>query len=62
MNVLKDLLRIYFGRPYAIESYNLPGLASVEGNRWRLTEAGEELIQPELSRMAAVMFPNDRLR
>ena len=57
---VRQLLKIYFGKPSYLEGrYELPGYAYLDGERWKLTAHGEDLIQTELSRIGAILFPNE---
>ncbi|HTO29611.1 MAG TPA: hypothetical protein VL202_00305 [Pararhizobium sp.] len=60
MNLLNELLEIHHRHPsWAPEELATDGYAHKVDGKWQLTESGQQVIQPELDRLASVLYPED---
>jgi hypothetical protein len=60
MNLLNELLQLHHSHPsWAPEELATDGYAEKVSGRWRLTDQRRIAIQPDLDRVAAVLYPDD---
>lgn len=58
--LMNELKAIHFRRPYwASPALESAGYAKKVSGSWRLTKAGFRLLEPELDRIAAALYPED---